>query len=158
MHNAITPSTLFSLTPAPAPLHCARPHPANSPSRQVAKSPTFQQVGKPISQQVEKLASWHTPPAGPGRGEQRSTPPRTPCSSPTFPSSPPPHLRSPLPRFTPPVDLTRLNVPPPATSPRPHARIPSPSYPGVNHQTPPTSSPLLPTQQTPVSRLNPPLL
>ena len=59
---------------------------------------------------------------------------------------------------TPPPAVARLNVPPPATSSRPHARIPSPSYPGVNHQTPPTSSPLLPTQQTPVSQLNPPPL
>ena len=67
-------------------------------------------VYPPTSQQVEKLASWHTPPAGPGRGEQRSTPPRTPCSSPTFPSSPPP------------ARARRILF----------------SYPGVNQEKPPT--------------------
>ena len=86
--------------------------PAPLAPRQLSNFPTSRKDDKPKSWQVGKLASWHTPPAGPGRGEQRSTPPRTPCSSPTFPSSPPPHLRSPLPRLTPPVDLTRLNVPP----------------------------------------------
>ena len=57
-----------------------------------------------------KSKSWHTPPAGPGRGEQRSTPPRTPCSSPTFPSSPPP------------ARARRILF----------------SYPGVNQEKPPT--------------------
>ena len=50
------------------------PHPANFP--------TSQQVEKPESRKVGKLASTPPPAAGPGRGEQRSTPPHpTPPSS-----------------------------------------------------------------------------
>ena len=100
------------LNPPPPAATASWPALAKSTTRQLSNFPTSRKVGKSKSRQAEKLASWHTPPAGPGRGEQRSTPPRTPCSSPTFPSSPPPHLRSPLPRLTPPLPVSRLNPPP----------------------------------------------